>query len=332
MAAALDLDLVLNNKCLKPSTAINDGGGSELTTKTTRNRFLNEIENNSNNIFETGKRENKYGVFIRKSTEYFKETNNIVEETTHPDTNWKIYKIEKHNVEDSYKIIPLNIEGNKADLILNKSNLYVDGIVTYNNGDGTEKKLWYFSDSDLDKNSRSLKSEEKNNLFKKILKLEIDSDTSSDILVQKLDFDSNYQTLTSGDTNIKINKENIRGSLINLSNISDTTINKIKKEKEKAIKKDFLRIIYTTAEATRFFSIRKEVNKILTSSDGYEINWQDHETTLKNWDKNNQKYYEMKKNGTEFTDKEKEEIYNIAVLAVKDDEKIRKDSDDQKSG
>ncbi|WP_158676089.1 ribosome-inactivating family protein [Spiroplasma poulsonii] len=314
---------VRNQRCRRPNE-----NNSEITTKSARERFLSEIEGNSNNIFTAGKRENTYGVFIRKSIDYFKETNNIVEETTHPDTNWKIYKIEKHSVEDSYKKIPLKIAGNKIDLILNKSSLYVDGIITHNNGDGTEKKLFYFSDSNLDKNSESLNSNDKYKLFGKILDLEIKTDNNLSNLSHKLAFDSNYNTLApeSLKENIKINKETIRAAITNLSNINDSTIKKIKKytEKEKKLKKDFLRVIFTAAEATRFFSIRQEVNKILTSSDSnqYEINWQDHKDTLTNWDKNSQKYYEMK-NGKEFTDEEKQTIYNVAILAVKDDEKIR---------
>ncbi|MBW3059571.1 MAG: hypothetical protein CXB60_11225 [Spiroplasma poulsonii] len=270
--------------------------------------MLTDIGSNSNSIFEIGKQENKYGIFIRKSIDYFKETNNIVEETKHPDKNWTIYKIEKHNVEDSYKKIPLNVEGNKVDLILNKSNLYVDGIITHNNGTGIEKRLWYFSDSNLDKNSKSLELKDKNKLFSKILDLEINSDNDLKNLTTKLDFDSNYQTLTSGDENIKINKENIRGAIINLSNISDTTIDKINKNKKNktAIKEDFLRTIFITSEATRFFSVRSEVNKILTSSGEYEINWQNHKDKLTSWDKNSQKYYEIKMEQNLLTKKNQE--------------------------
>ncbi|RUO86534.1 ribosome-inactivating family protein [Spiroplasma endosymbiont of Megaselia nigra] len=302
-----------NKKC-----PIKNEESSLITTKSAKERILDSIKSHSNNIFKITN--NKYKDFLRESINYFQETKNIIHETINPFTGKYIFKIKKHNVEDSYKKIPLNIEGNKIDLILNKSNLYVDGIITHNNGDGTEKKLFYFSDSNLAKNAESLNSNDKYKLFGKILDLEIKTDDNLSKLSHKLYFDSNYNTLTSGEENIKINKENIKKSIINLS--------KINEENQQDLKNDFLRVIFTTAESTRFFSIRDEVKKVLSSSDSnpYEINWQDHKDTLTNWDKNSQKYYEMKDSielQLKMTLEEKQKIYNVAVLAVKDDEKIR---------
>ncbi len=332
-----------NKKCPRKNEE-----SSLITTKSAKERILDNIKSHSNNIFKNTN--NKYKDFLRESINYFQKTKNIIHETINPYTGKPIFKIKKHNVEDSYKKIPLNIEGNKVDLILNKSNLYIDGIITYNNGDGTEKTLWYFPDSNLSKNSESLKLEDKYKLFSKILDLEINSDNILNDLTKKLYFDSNYNTLTSDNANIKINKENIKNAIINLSEINENKITEIrqKKEKEKDIKNDFIRVIFTTAEATRFFSVRDELKKVLSSSDSeqYEITWQDHKDTLTNWDSNSQKYYVFKamdgdqqlknkieinkNNGKKIYDLE--EIYNVAVLAVKDDEKIRKDNDNRKNG
>lgn len=313
-----------NKKCRKPNE-----DNSVRTGTTARERILGKIKNHSNNIFK--QTNNEYKDFLRESINYFQETKNIVRETTNPDTGKPIFKIKKHNVEDSYKKIPLNIEGNKVDLILNKKNLYVDGIITHNNGDGTEKKLWYFPDSNLAKNIISLESEDKYKLFSKIVDLQINSDTDLNKLVGLLKFESNYNVLKAGrEDKITINKSNIREAIINLSEINDNKLAEIKKddETEKKLKNDFLITIFTTAEATRFFSVRDEVKKVLASSDTnpYEITWKDHKDTLTNWDKNSQKYYKMKDN-TELqlktTSEEKKSIYNVAVLAVKDEEKIR---------
>ncbi|RUO85959.1 ribosome-inactivating family protein [Spiroplasma endosymbiont of Megaselia nigra] len=314
---------VNNQKCRKQNE-----DNSEITTKSAKERILDNIKSRSKNIFKSN-RKNEYNEFLRESIQYFKETKNIVLETTNPTTGKKIYRIKKHNVEDSYKIIPLEVEDNKIDLILNKSNLYVDGIITYD--DDENKTIVYFPDSNLDKNSKLIETEkDKRGFFSKILKFDIKDEKQEKTMIKKLYFDSNYNTLTSEEENIKINKENIHGAIINLSNINDDKISEIKSNKkaEAEIKKDFLRVIFTNAEATRFFSIRDEVQKVLSSSDSnpYEIDWQDHKNTLTNWDKNSQKYYEMKDSielQLKMTLKEKNEIYNVAVLAVKDDEKIR---------
>ncbi|RUO86470.1 ribosome-inactivating family protein [Spiroplasma endosymbiont of Megaselia nigra] len=326
------------------------------------NRIRNKIKNHclfKSGHESTVNNNRQYKNFLRESINYFQETENIEHETKHPSTEKSIFKLKINNVNKDDIIpnfIPLKtikeqetlvphsstqkvgeqeIEINvnqenrnrrrtipeaEIELVLNSSNLYLDGFITTENVKVTpninknkeiksseyetnilkKKTYWYFNDS-----SEKIKSQIEDKFNK-----EKEENKIKEFESKSLDYSGNYSTLI-GNKDIEINKNNILSSI---NKISNTTL-----ENKNEIKDDLVRVIFMTSESMRFFSIREKVDSVLNNDES--INWRNYKDTLNNWNTYSQNYYKMK-TGTEFTDEEKQKIYDVSILLPSENEEI----------